>query len=266
MPLPAPRETPMTALLPEVESFFRPLKQIILSFSGGKDSLACWCLLRELGLDVRPFYMQMIPGLSWIEEYLGYLERHFGVHILRVQHPQTYAWLRTMGAQPPHRLGALRLLKLPRFDYPDVEQGVRWSLSARDMSAGGKKVPYTEITRRGPWKEGWVAVGTRTADSPHRKRSFERLGWKRETLRKVYPIFNMLKADLIAVMKRHDVKLSRCYKMFSRSFDGVDFRYLDAIRTDFPGDYRRILEWCPMVGAEFARVKFAQKHGIATIT
>jgi len=257
----------MTAkLLPEIEAFLKPLGKVILSMSGGKDSVTTWCLLKELGLDVRPFYMQMIPGLSWIEDYLTYLEGHFGVPILRVQHPQTYHWLRTMGGQPPHRLGALRLLQLPRFDYPDVEDGVRWSLSARDLTAGGRKVPYEDITRNGPWKGAWVAVGTRVADSPARRKSFGRLGWKRDGLRKLYPIYNFLKADLIDVLKRHEVRLSPCYKMFARSFDGVDFRFLDAIRTDHPADYERIRQWLPLIDAEFARVQFARKHGLATIT
>jgi hypothetical protein len=239
-------------LQPDIASFLRERGKVILSFSGGKDSLCVWCLLRELGVEVRPFYMQMVPGLSWIEDYLGYLERWSGVHVLRVQHPQPYHWLRTYSSQPPHRKGALDFLRLPRFDYPDVERGVRRTWSQRENDPA--------------WAEAWVAVGTRTADSPQRRRSFQKYGWKREILKKVYPIHDFRKDDLIGVLKRNGVKLSPCYRMFGRSFDGVDFRFIDAIRTDYPDDYARIKEWMPLQDLEFHRVRFAQKHKIARVT
>lgn len=242
----------MSQLSPEITDFLRAQGRVILSFSGGKDSLTAWALLHELGVDVEPFYMVMVPGLSWVEGYLAYLERHFGCHIMRVQHPQPYHWLSTYTSQPPHRKGALDFLRLPRFDYPDVERGVRRTLAARRADPA--------------WKDAWVAVGTRTVDSPQRRRSFERYGWKRDKLKKLYPIHSFRKDDVIDVLVRHGLKLSPCYRMFGRSFDGVDFRYLDAIRTDYPEDYRRILDWLPLAGLEFHRVNFARKHNVATVT
>lgn len=237
---------------PEIATFLKAQGRAILSFSGGKDSLACWCALAELGVEVRPFYMAMIPGLSFVEDYLDYVGRYFGVPVMRTQHPNTYHWLRTYAGQPPHRKHTIDFLRLPRFAYEDVEQGVRRTLNQRERTL--------------KWGDAWVAVGTRTTDSPQRRRSFLRLGWRRGKTRKVYPIHDFNKAMLIEVLVKHQVKLAPDYGMFGRSFDGVDFRYLDAIRMDYPQDYQRILEWMPLQDTEFHRVNFARKHGIATVT
>lgn len=237
--------------LEPIAQFIRKQGRIILSFSAGKDSLTCWCILRELGVEVKPFYLYMIPGISWIEDYLAYLEDWSGEHITRCLHPQVYTWIRTYGFQTPERAEAIELLDLPQFDYPDIEGGVRRTLAAR----------HGEV-----WRGVWSCVGTRTQDSPQRRRSFDKYGWKRTKLRKLYPIWNFSKQDVIDTLRRHKVKLSPCYRMFGRSFDGVDYRFLDGIRTDYPEDYQRILEWVPLAGAEFARVRFAVKHGIATVS
>lgn len=267
---------------PEVIQFLKDQGRVILSFSGGKDSIAAWCVMKEIGVEVRAYCMRMIPGLSWFEDYLDYCEDVFGSKILRTQHPQMYHWVRTYQSQPPHRKNAIDFLQLPRFSFEDIERGVRRTLAfeydeidqaeatanvtLRKPKKGEKKKELRQLSKSVNWKGAWVAVGTRIVDSPMRRYRFKTLGWKRQKIRKVFPIYNFKKQDVVDVIKRHGVKLSPCYKMFGRSFDGVDFRYLDGIREYYPQDYQRILEWLPMQDVEFARVEFARRHGLAKIT
>jgi hypothetical protein len=245
-------ERQLGQLAPEIADFLKAEGRVILAFSGGKDSLACYCALAELGIEVRPLYMQLVPGLGYIDDYMGYIERHFGNPVLKVLHPLTYHYLKAYTAQPPHRKAVIDFLRLPKFDYEDIERGVRRTLDMREPGRG--------------WKDAWVAVGTKWTDNIIRRRSFERYGWKRDKTRKAHPVHDWRKADLIAAMRRGGVKLPLCYKMFARSFEGVDFRYLDGLRHHRPEDYRRVLEWFPLAGLEFARVEVALRHGVATVT
>lgn len=124
---------------------------VLLPFSGGKDSLVSWLLLRDAGFRVVPFYMQMIPGLSFVERTLDYYQVWFEIHIYRVIYLNLYHWLRTHAWQPLERHAVLDMLDLPRFTYIDGNRGV-------SRTAG-----FAETL--------WCGVGIRLADSPIRKMS-----------------------------------------------------------------------------------------------
>jgi hypothetical protein len=64
----------------------------LLSFSAGKDALAAALALREHYEEVVPFYMYLVPGVTFVEESLDYYERKlFGRPVLRVPHPELSA-------------------------------------------------------------------------------------------------------------------------------------------------------------------------------
>lgn len=215
--------------------------RVLLSFSRGKDSLAAWCVLRDAGFEVIPFHMVLIWGLEFVEEALDWYERHFGVHIYQVQHPTTWIWLNQLVAQPPHRLDVIEQLDLPTFSYADLNAGMKRTAGLQDSA--------------------WVAVGTRLIDNPIRRMMLKTRGPLNHKLRQAYPIFDMRRADQIEILKRNGVLLPVDYEMFARSFDGIDYRFLAAIKSRYPKDYQTILEWFPMQDMEFARVEFAVKHG-----
>lgn len=214
--------------------------RVLLSFSAGKDSVAMWCFLKRHGFDVVPFYMQLIPGLKFIERSLVYYEGFFGTHIYRTIHPSLYYWLDALNHQPPGRKSAIDLLKVPLFDYPDVARGV--------ARTAGLKWPT------------WVAVGIRRAESRLRANRIPPDGLNR-TSRNFYPIAEYTKDDVIAELNQAAVKLPVDYASFGRSFDGLDYRFLSVVRERFPDDYRTILEWFPGAHAEIVRAKIARKHG-----
>lgn len=214
----------------------------MLSFSGGKDSLCCWEVLRELGVKVVPFYMALVPSLEFIDRGLDRAEQHFGEHIYRVIHPTFFHMLRTMTAQPWHRAELLDWINLPRFDYEDIEDGVRRTANA---------------------PAAWTVVGTRVSDSPLRRARIK--NWRNENSRKIYAIWKFTKHDVVATLKRHATPVPPDYRLFGRSFDGIEYRYLEQIRKEYPKDFETILHWFPLHRAELLRAQWGAKHGQATI-
>ncbi len=87
---------------------------VILSFSAGKDSLAAWLLLRELGFDVVPVYKWLVPGLLFVERSLAYYESFFGTRIRRYPHPSFYRWQYLDGRAVAAKQG----VSLPPADVP----------------------------------------------------------------------------------------------------------------------------------------------------
>ena len=206
---------------------------VLLSFSCGKDAIAAWLAVRDHFPHVVPFYMQLIPGLSFVEESLAYYEDVFDCHILRVLHPSFYRWLNTLLWQPPERCAVIESARLPMFTYDDVSRAI----------IDDQGLPETTFT----------LSGVRAADSPNRRASINQHGPINWLRRMAYPVWDMNKAELVDLLDSHGVKLPIDYTWFGRSFDGLDYRFIRAIREHSPADWELILTWFPLAELELMR-------------
>lgn len=212
-------------------------KQVGLSFSAGKDSVACWLQLRSLGVQVIPFYLQLVPGLEFIEQSLRYYEEYFQTHIYRLSHPNFNANLDLFEYQPPQALPIIDWLNIPIFDYADVEEGVRRTVQQPDL---------------------WIAVGVKKADSMMRRLRTQPTVPHRKMF---HPLIDWTKSHVVEILRANRVKVPIDYKLFGRSFDGLYARYLVPIQEHFPADYERIKQWFPEVDLELTRLEVLKRHG-----
>ena len=205
---------------------------VMLAFSTGKDAICSWLALRDR-VEVRPFYAYLIPDLEFVEDSLAYYEKFFGTRIARVPHPSLYRWINEMVFVPPERCAIVEELALPTFEFADIYRGLREDWGLEDGAL--------------------AATGVRAADSPVRRIHFSRTGGVNWRSRVAYPIWDWRSAKLGEEMKRAGVKLPVDYRIFGRSFDGMDYRFLKPIKENFPRDFERILEWFPLAEAEIYR-------------
>jgi predicted DNA-binding transcriptional regulator AlpA len=122
----------------------------LLSFSCGKDSWAAWLSARDY-FDFTPYYLYLVPGLEFVENYLLYAERVLGKHIVRLPHPAFYRWINHATYQAPERLRTIAAVGWPNFEYDDMRGAV--------------------IEDCGLPEDVWTATGVRAADSPMRRAS-----------------------------------------------------------------------------------------------
>ena len=101
----------------------------------------------------------------------------------------------------------------------------------------------------------WVADGVRAADSIVRRASFTQHGAMKPASRKVSPIYDWLKAEVMGAINQANIALPIDYQWFGRSFDGIDHRFLKPIHDNAPDDYQRILEWFPLAELELVRAE-----------
>ena len=45
-------------------------RPVLLAFSCGKDSIAAWLAMRDMGIEVVPAYLYYVPGLRFVDEDL----------------------------------------------------------------------------------------------------------------------------------------------------------------------------------------------------
>jgi hypothetical protein len=208
-------------------------RRVLLSFSAGKDALGAYLQLRRHFDQVELLYMYLIPGLSFVEQALAYYEKKFGQRIARHPHPSLYRWLNEGLYQTPERYAVIDALKLPNFDYDEC---FAWH---RDDLGWGDEV--------------FTATGVRAADSLNRRTSIKTHGPVNLARGQFYPVYDWSKARLLDEIKKADLKLSREYRLFGRSFDGIDYRFIRPVRDHYPADYEKIREWFPLIDAELYR-------------
>lgn len=211
-------------------------RRTVLSFSGGKDSLAAWLQLRDYFDEIVPFYMYLIPDLEFAEQGLTYYENFFDTRIIRLPHPSLYRMLGTWVFQPPQHCLLLESIGMAKFDYDDVYECVK-----KDY-----KLPDGIFT----------ALGVRAADSPNRHTAMKRYGPVNETRQVFYPVYDWKKARLMQGIRESGAKLAPDYALFARSFDGIDYRFLAPIKEHYPNDYARILEFFPLAELELKRMEY----------
>lgn len=208
----------------------------ILAFSTGKDSIAAQIAIRDSFEEVIPVYMYLVPGLEFIEESLDYYERTLfgGRKILRMPHPSLYRWLNALTYQPPHHVPVIEAANLASFEYRDIHDLVREQEDAPKALA---------------------ATGVRAADSPMRHVSIMQHGAILRSKGEYFPVWDWKKDRLLREIERAKVKLPIDYRIFGRTFDGLDARFLIPMKKHLPRDYAKVLEWFPLAEADVFRAE-----------
>ncbi len=211
---------------------------ITLAFSCGKDSIGAWLALRPHFERIVPIYMYLVPDLEFVERSLVYYEEFFSTPIIRVPHPSLYRMLRNLVFQAPENCAIIEACDFNGIDYVDIV----------DLIREDEHLPASS----------YHATGVRAADSPIRRGAVTRFGPINRKTRTFWPIWDWHKARLVQVLRDSNVKLPVDYKIFGRSFDGIDYRFLIKIREHFPRDYERILDLYPLADLEIFRRQHAQ--------
>lgn len=220
-----------------LEACYRVREQtdtVVVKFSGGKDSIATWLRCREIFPRIVPIFHYWVPGLQFVERALAMYEEYFGQKIIRMPHPNLLNFLANGSFQPHHRWNVIETYNLGTVGY---DEPVDWVCEDMGLS------------------NYWVAVGIKASDSALRQRAIAQHGAWTPAKNLFYPVADMRKADLVAMFRQYQAPLSEDYLVFGRSFDGLQFRYINRIRERYPEDYQTILRWFPLVDAEFMRAE-----------
>lgn len=210
------------------------VNDLILYFSCGKDSIAMWLWLRQFGFTIHPVYLYTVPGLRSDAENLAYYEDFFGQHIMRFPHPLFYQMLNDFVYQPLERVAQILAFDLPDYNFTEIDQVIA------DGYLGRR--PY------------YAAMGMRMADNLDRRMMMYQngvLGKKRR--RYYYAVWDWNVEQVSEAITEAKVKLPRAYQFSGRTIAAVDYFYMRPFRDAYPEDYRTILEWFPLLEAEFFR-------------
>lgn len=209
---------------------------VILSFSRGKDSIAAYVKLRKHGFKVVPVHYYLVPGLSFVEESIRYYERVMGTHIWQLPAPALYSMWNDLVYQPPERCRHIEAADLRPYTFDALFAIVKAAL--------------------GLPAETHTAVGVTMSDSLNRRATINKYGPINEKRRQFFPIYDYNRSRIISEVRESGISLPADYRMFGRSLDGIDHRFLAPIKEHFPADYEKILDYFPLAELEMKRMEY----------
>ena len=222
---------------------------IAVGVSCGIDSVATLDLCVSHFANVRPYFMYVVPGISFQERYLAYLERRFNVKIERVPH-----WM------------LARVLSDGVLRYKTIA-----SASLRKCRPAHF---FAWIRQRLNCQ--WVATGEKAADSLERNTQLVQGGGVQATRLRLYPLAWWSTADVQSYLASKHVMMPPDYRLNAMlpeslrnsrgsSFGGlINMREILPIAENYPEDYARIRKMFPLIDGQLVRWKMLNERGIVT--
>lgn len=194
--------------------------EILLSFSCGKDSIAAWLFLREQGFKIYPFYEYIIPDLNFVNTSIEYYQNFFDTEIKQYPHP-TYLFKNKLFNYSHFYENNDLLLYINRLSDDELKT---WGFEAiTDFAKEDFKISYDTYT----------ALGIRQSENPQRLMQFKRYGQITPAKNIFYPIFDFKNSFIFSLLNKYKIKLPIDYKIFGKSFDGLDYRFIRQIKKIF---------------------------------
>lgn len=197
--------------------------EVIVAFSGGKESIVVLDMCMKRFKRVVPFFMYYIPGMSFQERQLRWYEDKYGIEIVRLPHFELSNLL---------RYGTLRA---PDYDVPII--------SINDIYGW----------MRDTYNVNWIAAGERSGDSVIRGAMIKHSGSIDMKRGRFYPVAWWTQQEILDYIKVKKLYRGVDSRTFGTSFEGVNTRSFIFLQEHFPSDYERALKLFPLAGGAIAR-------------
>lgn len=213
----------------EVQSYARRFNSVLVSFSGGKDSLIVLDLCKKHFKKVVCFFMYAIPDLQFINEQLEVSAKKYDVEILQYPHWAMFRWLKDM---------------IYCDQYPFAE----------DLPEVHLKDIYAQV--RSDTGIQLIATGFKKSDSMWRRRTTKRTTKVYSGSAFMTPIIEWNKFEVLAYLRIN--KIDPPPVMSGRTISGVDLTTpsIPMIHDNYPEDFKKLLKIFPYAEAVVKRREF----------
>ena len=190
-----------------IKAAAQQINNIVIGFSGGKDSIVLLDLCCRYFPRVEAFFMYLVPDLEFQEQNLRYYEKRYDIKILRIPHWQLSNMLKGT-FRPPNS----QTWSLPKIKPDDVNDYVR---------------EKTGID--------WIGYGLKKSDSLSRRPWLEKNKGINQKKRIIYPLADFTDKAIYGYLKKYKLPLPIDYQLFGRSFGRLWAEELMAIYSAVVG-------------------------------
>ena len=215
----------------------------LLSFSRGKDAIAAWLNLSRFFPRIIPFTCAAIPHVPFADEYLAYVERIFGTHVIRLLDGGLYSMVNALRFQWPHDEEWINGMSWPEYDAQDIASTIRSHLGL---------------------PRAWTAYGLNASDSIDRMITVRQCHGRYDGTRSFYPNFDWTHSQIMETLRQSNIRLSNEYHIAARSFAGAPMPHtLMAIKRRAPRLFSRLEHYYPLLKASVCRTEWRNEKCLA---
>lgn len=212
-----------TALFDSIKTQAKITDSVIVGFSSGKDSIVTLDLCFKYFKHVVPYFMYIVPNLSFQERTLQKYERHYNTEILRIPHFEMSDFMRYGTFRNPDPM--VRIVSVAEeYDYLRLKTGI-----------------------------DWIAAGERIADSIVRRAMIKKSGSIDQQRGRFFPLAQWNKRDVLTYIKRNRLYMPPDSRELGFSFRSLAGAELAVIKKTFPDDYQQILKYYPLADVAVER-------------
>lgn len=212
-----------TILYDPIKTMAEITDEVIVAFSGGKESIVVMDMCFRYFKKVRAFFMYICPDLSFQEKTLEWYEKKYQTEIMRIPH---------MDVSEFFHWGSFRIPD-PTFPVVSINDIYKYVRLETDI-----------------W---WIAAGERIDDSIIRRAMIKKSGSIDVQRGRFYPVSMWKKKEIIQYIKFHNLYLGADSKKLGFSFKSLWGKELLMLKEHFPDDYQKILHLYPFAGAGVKR-------------
>lgn len=202
---------------------------VLVGFSGGKDSIVTLDLCFKYFKKVVPFFLYIVPGLSFQERQLQWYENRYQTEIIRLPHFETSNFM---------RYGTFRNedYSVPIVSVTDEYNYLR---------------QLTDIC--------WIAAGERIDDSLIRRAMIKHSSSIDIQRGRFYPVAYWKKREVLDYIKFKRLRLGEDSRHQGFSFKSLEGRELYMLKQFYPDDYEKVLRLYPFAEASRKRYEYGNK-------
>lgn len=201
-------------------------KDLVLSFSTGADSLACYLRLKEWGIKPAALvYNYYLPGLTMVETYLRWFEREYGMEVIRI----------------PGHLG-ISDIGNGLFQRPGIGKKMHKHCPIQ-CDRDTVNASILDCFDRDPH----MVIGLRYTDGYFRYKAITEKGSVRNARFKQWnPCASFTLTDTEEIIRRHSAKLPFEYRFIGRSFESPRATVAIPMRDNAPKTWAQIKQVFPL--------------------
>jgi len=220
------------------------VREVIVGYSMGKDSIATLDLCLKHFERVVPYFMFIIPGLSYQQDYIRFTERRTGVSVVQVPH-----WVLSHQYRSNHfryhTTSAAKVRKVVQFD---IDAGLRLDHKIR-----------------------WLANGDKACDSVQRNARLKKCRGIEQQYAKLFPLTYWNHGNVFSYLRAQNIPLPPAYRygrIVSKKKtsgrgnlgDSMMYHNIKLIHDHFPEDWKLVKRYYPL--AEMQLVRYEHEHNI----
>lgn len=222
------------------------VKEVIVGFSGGKDSMTVLDLcVKHFGAEhVRCFFLFTLPNLDCESQYVNLPTERYGIPVLQFPLPEIVGMLK-MGYGRRYNANLDYLLDR-KYRWAEVEKLVRYKTGLK-----------------------WICYGHRQQDSLNRRGMLNRcLGvWEtsytgEKPVQRAYPIWQWTHKDVFSYLERHRLPIPHMFGSGVINTSGLslmDAETLLYVKQHYPDDFKRLRRIFPGLETPIWRQEVLQR-------